>query len=164
MCRVSATCVGSGPRHCLAASVPPGPRTRDHDGRPNMRMVRLGKVLMTNRWKSGRGNRQRATSQAAAAPGRPGVVKRSILLRKERNSAVRTIKGILQRRHVRPRKGSKREPSVSFVAKATEEAKILDGQPRRTLRRTGSGIRREPSGQQGRSHGVAGPHPAEGVA
>ena len=94
---------------------------------------------MTNRWKSGRGNRQRATSQAAAAPERPGVVKRSILPRKERNPVVRTMKGILQRRHVRPRKGTKREPSVSVNVKATEEAKALDARPRRTLWRKGSG-------------------------
>ena len=92
------------------------------------------------------------------------MVKRSNLLRKERNPVVRTMKGILQRRHVRPRKGTKREPSVSFDVKATEEAKTLDVQPRRTLRRKGSGMRGEPSGQQGRSHGVAGPQPAEGVA
>jgi len=92
------------------------------------------------------------------------VVKRSILLRKERHSVVRTMKGILQRRHVRPRKGIKREPSVSFGAKATDEAKTLDAQPPRTLRRKGSGMQGEPSGQQGRSHGVAGRHPAEGMA
>jgi hypothetical protein len=72
------------------------------------------------------------------------------------------MKGILQRRHVRPRKGTKREPSVSCSAKAMEEAKTLDTQPRRTLRRRGSGMRGEPSGQQGRSHGVAGPQPADG--
>ena len=91
-------------------------------------------------------------------------MKRSILLRKERNPVVRTIKGILQRRHVKPRKGTKREPSVSVIAKATEEVKTLDAQPRRTLRRKGSGMWGKPSGQQGRSHEVAGPHPAEGMA
>ena len=59
------------------------------------------------------------------------------------------MKGILQRRHVRPGKGPKTEPGVSFVAKATEEAQTLDAQPRRTLRRKGSGMWESHQGNKG---------------
>jgi len=90
------------------------------------------------------------------------VAKRGNLLGRESNSVVRTMKGILQRRDVSPDKGSKREPSVSCIAKAMEEAKILEAQPRGTRRRMGSGMLGEPSGQHGRPHEVAGPQPAAG--
>ena len=47
--------------------------------------------------KSGRGNRQRATQQAPHVPG--DGVRRSMPPRKRCKMTVRTIKGILQRRH-----------------------------------------------------------------
>ena len=66
------------------------------------------------------------------------------------------MKGILQRRHVSPARGSSESRASQAIAKATEGVKTLDEQPRRTHRRRGSGMLAQPSGQQGRSHRVAG--------
>lgn len=46
-------------------------------------------------------------------------------------------------------------PSVSIRVEAMEEVKTLDVQPRRALRRMGSGMLGQPSVEQGRSHRVA---------
>ncbi len=48
-----------------------------------------------------------------------------------------------------------------MLAKAMEEAKILEMQPRRTLRRMGSGMLGQPFVEQGRSHRVAGHSPRQ---
>ena len=47
-------------------------------------------------------------------------------------------------------------------AKAMEEAKILETQPRRTLRRMGSGMLGQSFVEQGRSHRVAEHRPRQG--
>ena len=66
------------------------------------------------------------------------------------NSPVRSIKRSLPRRKHSPRKGTTGSRAWHSVAKAMEGVKILEAQPRRTLRRRGRGMVRQPSWKQER--------------
>lgn len=61
------------------------------------------------------------------------MLKRSIPLRRRCKAAVRTIKGILQRRHVSPVRGAEESRASQAKAKATEGVKTLECSPEELL-------------------------------
>ena len=69
------------------------------------------------------------------------------------------MKGTLQRRDVNPQ-GTKESRASQAKAKAMEEVKTLEVQPRRTPRRRGGGMLGQEAVAQGRSHGGGGSHPS----